>query len=162
MKEELKKTSSELRQFEKMVEDQKTRIERLKNHSKVLIVDQDLTSKEKLNLFREDGRRLRTNANAFYRKAKESFDKEEYAVTVKLYNALYDVYKDNRLAVDSVRGLSKTQKIQNVMASVRDYLSKNQFLSASKKIQEIRHLMPKKNYETHVNNIEKAKTKKKD
>ncbi|MEE2924245.1 MAG: HEAT repeat domain-containing protein [bacterium] len=162
LKEELKKTSSELRQFEKMVEDQKTRIERLKNYSKVLIVDQDLTSKEKLNLFREDGRRLRTNANAFYRKAKESFDKEEYAVTVKLYNALYDVYKDNRLAVDSVRGLSKTQKIQNVMASVRDYLSKNQFLSASKKIQEIRHLMPKKNYETHVNNIEKAKTKKKD
>ena len=96
-------------------------------------------------------------ANAFYNKAKESFDKENYATTVKLYNALYDVYKDNRLAVDSVRGLSKTQKIQKVMASVRDYLSKKQFLSASKKIQEIRHLMPKKNYEAHIKKIDKLK-----
>ena len=113
-------------------------------------------------MFREDGKRLRANANALYRKAKESFDKEKYAVTVKLYNALYDVYKDNRLAVDSVRGLSKTQKIQNVMASVRDYLSKNQLLSASKKIQEIRHLMPKKNYEAHLENIEKLKSNIKD
>ena len=154
---ELEKSSSELRQFEKIVEEQATRIKQWKNHRKVLIVDKDLSEKEKLNLFREDGRRLRKNANAFYNKAKESFDKENYATTVKLYNALYDVYKDNRLAVDSVRGLSKTQKIQKVMASVRDYLSKKQFLSASKKIQEIRHLMPKKNYEAHIKKIDKLK-----
>ena len=149
-------------QFEEIVQSQKSRIEQLKSYSKVLIVDQKLTDKQKLNQFREDGRRLRTNAEAFYRKAKEAFDKENYASTVKLYNALYDVYKDNRLAVDSVRGLSKTQKIQNVMASFRDYLSKNQLLSASKKIQEIRHLMPKKNYQAHLEKIEKLKTQAKD
>ena len=159
---DLEKTKSELGQFEEIVQSQKSRIEQLKSYNKVLIVDQKLTDKQKLNQFREDGRRLRTNAEAFYRKAKEAFDKENYASTVKLYNALYDVYKDNRLAVDSVRGLSKTQKIQNVMASFRDYLSKNQLLSASKKIQEIRHLMPKKNYQAHLEKIEKLKTQAKD
>ena len=159
---ELERTKRELGQFEEIVKDQRNRIEQLKNHRKVLIVDKKLSDKEKLNQFREDGRRLRANADAFYRKAKESFDKENYSRTVKLYNALYDVYKDNRLAVDSVRGLSKTQKIQNVMASFRDYLSKNQLLSASKKIQEIRHLMPKKNYEAHLKKIEKLKTQIKD
>ena len=43
---ELEKSSSELRQFEKIVEEQTTRIKQWKNHRKVLIVDKDLSEKE--------------------------------------------------------------------------------------------------------------------
>lgn len=147
----------ELAQFEKILTDQKKRIEQLKSQDKVLILDQELSQTEKLDQFRHEGKLLRSNAEAFYKEAKLSFEKEDYSRTVLLYRALYDVYKDNRLAVDSVRGLSKTQKIQNVMASVKNYLSKNQFLSADKKVQEVRHLMSKKNYEANVNRIRKLK-----
>lgn len=158
LKNNLAKVERELKQFEGIVDEQKEKIVQLKSQDKVLIVDQQLTQKQQLLQFREEGQRLRSNAEAFYREAKESFEKEEYAQTVTLYKALYDVYKDNRLAVDSVRGLSKTQKIQNVMASVRDYSSKKQFLSATNKLLEIRHLMSEKNYEGHLKNIEQLKT----
>jgi hypothetical protein len=123
----------------------------------VLIAKRELPWKAKLHRFQALGQRLRQNADVFMQQAREQFEQEEYKKTIELYKSIYQVYKDNRLAVDAVRWLSRTQKIQNILASVEDYHSKGQSLSAERKLGELRHLVSKDVYLIHQEKIKKLK-----
>lgn len=110
--------------------------------------------KEKTELFRKQGQILRENAEAFFQQAGKAYDEENYQEAIDLYMALYDVYKDNRLAVDAVRQLSRTQTVQNKLESVKEYTSKKQFISAVKKLEEIKHLISAENWRQHFEAVE--------
>ncbi len=123
-----------------------------------LLANQKMDLDRKVMQFQQDGEILRKNAELFLNMANLSFEEENYTQAVKLYMTLYEVYKDNRLAVDAVRYVSKTQKIQNVLESVQEYMSKKQYISAQKKLEEIKHLLSAENFQKHYNEVEKAKT----
>jgi len=126
----------------------------------VPIALRQISSKEKLNRFQEEGSSLRQNADLFMKRAKELFEEERYSEASTLFRSLYEVYKDNRLAVDSVRWLSKTQKIENILRSVNEYLKKGQFISCRRKLEELRHLVSSEVYEGHLRRIESVKNSK--
>ncbi len=109
---------------------------------------------EKTELFRRQGQVLRESAETFFQQAGKAYDEENYQEAIDLYMALYDVYKDNRLAVDAVRQLSRTQTVQNKLESVKDYTSKKQFISAVKKLEEIKHLISAENWRQHFEAVE--------
>ncbi len=147
--------AGQLEELEKVKKDLKAKTE------DTLIARRDLAFKVKLSRFQNLGKRLRQNADVFMKQAREGFEKEEYDQTIETYKAIYQVYKDNRLAVDAVRWLSRTQKIQNILASVKDYLSKGQVISAQRKLEELRHLVSKDVYLIHKEEIE-LKSKERD
>ena len=119
----------------------------------------EISSKEKLSLLKEEGDLLRENSNLFMTKAKDLFEQEKYSEASILFRSLYEVYKDNRLAVDSVRWLSKTQKIENILRSVNEYMAKTQYISCRRKLEELRHLVSQAVYEGHLKRIKEAQDK---
>ena len=124
---------------------------------KTPIHKQDIALKSKLELLKSDGADLKSSSNTFFKEAKELYQHEKYKEAINIYKAVYEVYKDNRLAVDSVRWLSKTQKVQNVLSSVANYQKKKQYISAVKKLEEIRHLVSKEIYEKHLLRLKQEK-----
>lgn len=114
---------------------------------------------DKTTLFSEHGNILKHNSQIFLNQAAELFESENYQEAIEIYKALYDVYKDNSLAVDAVRQLSRVQKVQNVLHSMADYAEKKQWISARKKLEEIKHLLSSDNYEKHLKQVEAQKLK---
>jgi hypothetical protein len=123
------------------------------------LAKQDLNLKEKLEIFRKEGETLRHNAEIFLDEGENAFEQERYGESIEYYKALYSVYKDNRLAVDAVRWLSKTQKVQNVLNSMNDYVEKKQFISAYKKLEEVKHLLSVDVYKAHYERITRIRKK---
>ncbi|MCJ8345459.1 HEAT repeat domain-containing protein [bacterium] len=123
------------------------------------IHEQKIALNSKLSLLKKGGASLKESSNSFFTEAKSLYQHEKYKEAIEIYKAVYEVYKDNRLAVDSVRWLSKTQKVQNVLASVANYQRKKQYISAVKKLEEIRHLVSKENYDRHLELLKKEKKK---
>jgi tetratricopeptide (TPR) repeat protein len=112
---------------------------------------------ERTGLFNEHGEILKQNSQIFLQQAEELFESENYDDAIEVYKALYNVYKDNRLAVDAVRQLSRAQKVQNVLYSMNDHIEKKQWISAQKRLEEIKHLISAENYENHLKKIEDKK-----
>ncbi|MBW7876783.1 MAG: hypothetical protein H3C47_12440 [Candidatus Cloacimonetes bacterium] len=115
---------------------------------------EDKSLKEKIEMFQNQGRLLRENADRFLTVANQKYDQEAYDEANQLYMSLYEVYKDNRMAVDAVRLLSRTQKVQNILESVKEYVSKKQYISAVKKLEEIKHLVSAELFRKHYDSIE--------
>ena len=126
------------------------------NQVKTPIAMMEISPEEKLSLLKEEGSSLRENSDLFMTRAKELFEQENYSEASALFRSLYEVYKDNRLAVDSVRWLSKTQKIENILRSVNEYMAKTQYISCRRKLEELRHLVSAKVYEQHLKRIQEA------
>lgn len=156
---ENKELKTQLANLQSQTEESEKLIASLKEKKDVLLAKSNLSLEDKIGQFKKDGKLLKSNANIFFETANLQFKEEKYTEAVSLYKALYDVYKDNRLAVDSVRWLSKTQKVQNVLASVADYQRKNQFISAHKKLEEMKHLVSNEVFQGHFNKIEEARKK---
>ncbi len=119
-----------------------------------LALSDDQSLKVKIEIFQSQGRLLRENADRFLSVANQKYESEAYDEANQLYMSLYEVYKDNRMAVDAVRLLSRTQKVQNILESVREYVSKKQYISAVKKLEEIKHLVSAELFRKHYDSIE--------
>ncbi|PCJ18686.1 MAG: hypothetical protein COB02_09630 [Candidatus Cloacimonadota bacterium] len=150
--------------LEKKIKILKVESKKLKDKVKKLLVKtpihkQKINLKAKLILLKKEGSSLKISSNTFFNEAKNLYQQEKYQEAIQIYKSVYEVYKDNRLAVDSVRWLSKTQKVQNVLSSVANYQKKKQYISAVKKLEEIRHLVAKENYDAHMTRLKKEKKK---